>query len=237
VQPYTPQYLVEQARRTESTRRFLFDQVDWKVGPVALDLGCGPGTATEELCNTVPHTIALGLDMDKALLQAAIDSHPEQAHLHFLLADASMLPVRSSCVTFALSHFTLMWIHRRNEALSEVFRILRRHGVLAAIEPDYGGRIEASAAAEAPTERSSLPIVKWLLATGANPYMGSQLPAELQSIGLKSVRFGVLAWEHNLQMAEAESRGEAALLDAHGLRWSPPRFSFTPIFWVLAKKD
>lgn len=237
MQPYTPQYLVGQARRTESTRQFLFGQVDWKVGPVAIDLGCGPGTVTEELCNTIRHTVALGIDVDEDLLEAAISSHARQAHLHFVLADASMLPLRSSCATLVFSHFTLMWIQKRSEALRDVFRILQPQGVLAAIEPDYGGRIEARPTDEAPTGSHSLPIVKWLLNSGANPYMGSQLPKELQSIGLKSVRFGVLAWEHNVHMAQAEGRGETALLDAHGSHWSPPSFSYTPIFWILAKKD
>jgi hypothetical protein len=129
-----------------------------------------------------------------------------------------------------------MWIRNREKALIEVQRVLQQGGTLAAIEPDYGGRIEADAETEAATKSSSPPIVKWLKDAGANPYTGSQLPAELRGIGLESIRFGVLAWEHDPKAARGETRGEAALLEAHGIRWSPPEFSFTPIFWLLAKK-
>jgi SAM-dependent methyltransferase len=138
-------------------------------------------------------------------------------------------------MTFVLSHFVLMWIREREQALSEAQRVLLHHGVLAAIEPDYGGRIEAPLTADA-TESPSPPIVKWLLDAGANPYTGSQLPAELQRLGLKAIRFGVLAWEYEPRAARAEIHGEAALLEAHGIRWTPPDFSFTPVFWSLAKK-
>lgn len=236
VQPYTLKYLLEQARRTETTRQFLFGQVDWQAGAVALDLGCGPGTIAEELCNDMPHVAAIGLDIDRALLEAGIGSHQHQARLHFLLADATLLPLRSSCVTFVLSHFVLMWIRHREEALSEVRRVLQHRGVMAAIEPDYGGRIEVHATSDATTTSSSPPIVKWLMDAGANPYAGSQLPAELRRFGFKSIRFGVLAWEHDPETARAETQGEAALLEAHGIRWSPPDFSFTPVFWLLAEK-
>jgi len=129
-----------------------------------------------------------------------------------------------------------MWIRNRKEALSEVQRVLEHRGVMAAIEPDYGGRIEAQATTDTIPRSASLPIVKWLMDAGANPYTGSQLPAELRRVGLQSIRFGILAWEHDPQAAQAETHGEAALLEAHGIRWSPPAFAFTPIFWLLAKK-
>jgi ubiquinone/menaquinone biosynthesis C-methylase UbiE len=236
VQPYTLQYLLDQARRTETTRQFLIGQVDWEAGAVVFDLGCGPGAITEELCRAIPHVTAVGLDIDRALLEAGASRHQRQARLHLVLADATWLPFRSSCVAFVLSHFVLMWIRNREQALSEVQRVLEHRGVMAAIEPDYGGRIEAHATTDTIPRFSSLPIVKWLTDAGANPYTGSQLPAELRRIGLKSIRFGVLAWEHDAPTAQAETHGEAALLEAHDIRWSPPDFSFTPIFWLFAKK-
>jgi len=236
VQPYNLQYLREQARRTKETRQFLFGQVDWEAGAVALDLGCGPGTITEEVCTGHPTGNVVGLDIDWTLLEAGVGRHQHQPRLHFVLADATLLPFRSSCVAFVLCHFVLMWISSREAALSEVQRVLQHGGVMAAIEPDYGGRIEAHATTDTIPRPLSLPIVKWLTDAGANPYIGSQLPAELRRIGLQSIRFGVLAWEHDPQAAQAETRGEAALLVAHGIRWSPPDFSFTPIFWLLAKK-
>lgn len=236
MQPYSLQYLIEQARRTETTRQFLFAQVEWNVGSVAVDLGCGPGTITDEVCNRIPHVAAVGVDIDPALLEAGMSGHRRQARLHFLLADAAYLPFRSSTVTVVFSHFVLMWIPNRTQALSEAQRILQHEGIIAAIEPDYGGRIEGPTRTDASISSSTPPIVKWLMAAGADPYTGSQLPTELRRLGLTSVRFGVLAWEYEPRTAQTETHGEAALLDSHGIQWTPPDFTFTPVFWLLATK-
>jgi ubiquinone/menaquinone biosynthesis C-methylase UbiE len=234
MQPYSPNFLSNQAQRTKSTRRFLYNQVNFGVAPIALDLGCGTGVITPELITKTSHAIAIGIDIDSILLTTAIKEKSHSA-VHYVIADATALPFRSSLFTFVLDHFTLMWINNSQQALAETYRILHSGGGFASIEPDYAGRIEAQRTRK-DTTTSPLPIIKYLLRLGANPYTGSNLPIDLDRCGFKEIRFGVLAFEYERLAAENEIRGEADLLKTQKISWTKPFFTFTPIFWALAVK-
>lgn len=236
MQPYSPNFLSDQAQRTQATRRFFYDQVRWSAAPLALDLGCGAGAITPELAANTPHATAIGIDIDSALLSSAVQGTKAHSAVHYLLADATALPFRSSLFSFILDHFTLMWIQHYQHTLEEAYRVLRSEGMFASIEPDYAGRIEAPLI-PSNTSPTIPPIVKYLLNVGAHPYLGSQLPHALSQVGYKGIRFGVLAWEYNKQASQQEIRGEANLLKAHKLRWAPPHFTFTPLLWVLGNRS
>lgn len=236
MQPYSPNFLSDQAQRTQATRRFFYNQVRWSAAPLALDLGCGTGAITPELAASIPHAIAIGIDIDPALLSSAIQSTKAHPAVHYLLADATALPFRSNLFSFTLDHFTLMWIQRYQHALEEAYRVLHTSGMFASIEPDYAGRIEAPLI-QSNTSPPIPPIIKFLLNVGAHPYLGSQLPQALDQAGYKGIRFGVLAWEYSKQAAQQEIRGEATLLKAHKLPWAPPHFTFTPLLWVLGNRS
>ena len=231
---YPPNFLQRQAAQTAPTRRFFYANAQWNNAPLSLDVGCGPGIVTSELVLQAKHAAVIGLDCDPSLLATAA-THLVAPSLHLLLADASALPLRSSCFSFILSHFTLMWVKRRRQALAEILRVLHSGGLFAAIEPDYTGRIEVPPPAG--TQRSrTLPIIECLIRLGADPYVGSNLAWELDETGFRDVRFGTLAWIFNPSIAEEEIRAEDRLLRSHGIIWSPPRYTYTPIFWVLAGK-
>ncbi|MFX1476483.1 MAG: class I SAM-dependent methyltransferase [Promethearchaeota archaeon] len=232
--PYSSPFLSGQARRTQATRKYFYDQVPWEDAPLTLDLGCGNGTITLELALNTPYVTAIGIDIDPTLLSKAVKNSDHNA-VHYLLADATTLPFRSNLFSFTLDHFTLMWIEKYRLALKEAYRTLRTGGLFASIEPDYNGRIEAPLRLS-DTKPLAPPIIEYLHNLGANPYLGSQLPLALNKEGYKRIRFGVLAWEFNKPAAQKEIRGEANLLKAHGIPWTPPRFTFTPIFWVLGEK-
>ncbi len=228
---YTTHFLCNQAHRTAPTRQFFYTQTNWKTAPISLDLGCGTGVITSEL--TFSHAQAIGLDINPDLLtQAVMDNRPNNS-VHLVLADATSLPFRSSIVSFVLSHFTLMWIHNRETALAELKRILRPGSLLAAIEPDYTGRIEIPKNAE---YTSHSPIIDYLIFRGADPFIGGKLPFELQNFDFTEVQFGTLSWEYHPEAAQTEIQDEATLLQAKGIHWKQPVFTYTPIFWVIAFK-
>ncbi|MFX1492293.1 MAG: class I SAM-dependent methyltransferase [Promethearchaeota archaeon] len=228
---YTTHFLCNQAHRTAPARQFFYTQANWKTAPISLDLGCGTGVITSEL--TFSRAQAIGLDINPDLLtQAVMDNLPNNS-VHHILADATSLPFRSSVASFVLSHFTLMWIHNRETALAEVKRILRPGSLLAAIEPDYTGRIEIPKDTE---YTSHSPIIDYLIFRGADPFIGGKLPFELRSINLTKIQFGTLSWEYNPRAAQTEIREEVALLQGKGIHWKPPVFTYTPIFWIIAFK-
>jgi ubiquinone/menaquinone biosynthesis C-methylase UbiE len=233
VQPYTPHFLLNQAHRTAPTRQYLYSLANWTKAPLSLDLGCGTGHITTELASTVPYAHAIGLDIDLELLSNAQESNSGNARLHWLLSDATALPLRRSLFSFVISHFTLMWIPEHQRAVAEVFRVLRSQTLFTAIEPDYSGRIEGPTKTR---KKPHYPIIDWLISKGANPFLGGKLPSELHNAGFSHVAYGVLAWEYHADTAEAEVQSEANLLRAEGIHWEQPLFTYTPIFWIKAKK-
>ena len=234
MQPYTPHFLFNQAHRTAPTRQYLYSLTNWNEAPLSLDLGCGTGLITLELTSNAAHAHAIGIDIDSALILDAQASNPDHARLNWLLSDATALPFRSSIFSFAISHFTLMWISESHAAISEAYRILRSKGLFTAIEPDYSGRIEGPADV---TPKWHYPITDWLIQKGANPFLGGQLPSEQHIVGFSHIAYGVLAWEYHPDMAIEEIQAEADLLEAEGIRWEKPLFTYTPIFWTKAIKE
>ncbi|MFX1562372.1 MAG: class I SAM-dependent methyltransferase [Promethearchaeota archaeon] len=236
MQPYAPHFLCSQAKRTEPTRRHIYNQIIWGPAPISLDLGCGTGVIASELVTQVAHSHVIGLDINPALLKTAQKQSRKHPSLHFLLADANAIPLRTSCINFAISHFTMMWLPNRKLSMSEIHRILQSKGYFAALEPDYAGRIEASQNIGKPSRPASFPIIEYLIRTGADPYTGSQLPSELEKCDLQLIHVGILAWEYDNKSARAETQEEKSLLYSYGIQWTPPKFTYTPIFWILARK-
>ena len=234
MQPYTSTFLKTQAQRTAPTRQFFYQHINWKKAPICIDIGCGTGAITPEFTNKASGVTAIGLDIDPILLSKAVRKHSQKGSLHFLLADATFLPLRQSIASFCLSHFTMMWIFDRIQALKEIRQVLLPKGVFAAIEPDYAGRIEILEGRIDPLPDSTYPIIKALQNLGADPFTGSHLPSELEKLRFRDIRSGVLSWQFDDDTMKAEITDEAALLEEQGFQWNVPRFIYTPIWWILA---
>ena len=236
VQPYTPQYLHDQAKRTAPTRYFFYQQTIWHAAPICLDIGCGAGSVTPEMTQKIPQSTAIGFDIDLELLtQGAHDSQDNQA-LHFLLADATSLPFRAGIIDFAFDHFTLLWIPNRMQALKEITETLRPHGILACIEPDYAGRIELFNKTTILSPKPPFPIVTALIRLGADPFTGGHLPRELRQLPFDQIQYGILSWKYDAEAMKTEIQSEAQLLQEKGIEWNLPAVIYTPIFWIYARK-
>lgn len=233
VQPYTPNSLFNQANRTAPTRQYFYSLADSQEICLSLDIGCGTGVITPELTSFASFAHTIGLDIDPHLLVKAKDNNPDNVKLHWLLSDARALPFRSSTHSFVISHFTLMWIPEVHRVLTELHRVLKSPALFTAIEPDYSGRIEGSTN---PPRNEHYPIVDWLFAKGANPFLGGQLPSKLHDAGFSEILYGILSWEYHATAAKEEIQDEAALLQADGIQWEEPLFTYTPIFWITGRK-
>ncbi len=237
MQPYTPKFLYNQAHRTAPTRQFFYQQMSLKDAPICLDIGCGAGVITPEISENLPCSTVIGFDIDQSLLQYAITKHSNRQALHYIFADATALPFRTNVGDFAFSHFTLMWIPNRNQALNEIHKTLSARGILACIEPDYSGRIEIYESGTLGKAKPPFPIAIALTRLGADPYTGGQLPGELTNLNFCFVRFGVLSWMFDPKGIEVEIQSEAILLQEKGIEWVLPTFIYTPIFWIFATKS
>jgi SAM-dependent methyltransferase len=236
VQPYTPRFLHDQAQRTAPTRRVFYQQTVWIDAPICLDIGCGAGAITPEIIEQIPNSAAIGFDIDANLLSEATSSLSNHSTLHYLFADATALPFRSAIVNFAFSHFTLMWIPNRIQAIKEIYNTLTAQGVFACVEPDYTGRIEIPSFGSVIKPKPPFPIVTALTRLGADPLTGGRLPGELAKTGFHSIRFGILSWTFDSKSVNDEIQSEAALLQQKGIEWDVPSFIYTPIFWIHVMK-
>lgn len=237
VQPYTSTFLKDQAQRTEPTRQFFYQHVNWSEAPICIDIGCGTGAITPEFTNEAPGVTAIGLDIDPISLSKAVRMQSQHSALHFLLADATFLPFRPLIASFCLSHFTMMWIIDRIQALKEIRYVLCPKGIFASIEPDYAERIEILKGRTEPLPTATYPIIKALQTLGADPYTGSHLPSELEKLGFRNIRSGVLSWQFDADAMKAEIVDEAALLEELGFQWTVPKFIYTPIWWIIATSE
>lgn len=237
MQPYTSTFLKEQSQRTAPTRQFFYQHSKWNEAPICIDIGCGTGDITPEFTNEAPGVTAIGLDIDPILLSKAVQMHSKHSALHFLLADATSLPLRKSIASFCLSHFTMMWIIDRVQALKEIRYVLRPKGVFASIEPDYAERIEIPEGRTKPLPDATYPIIEALQKLGADPYTGSHLPSELEKLGFQDIRSGVLSWQFDADAMKAEIASEADLLEELGIQWVVPKFIYTPIWWIVATSE
>jgi SAM-dependent methyltransferase len=193
----------QQAAWTAPGRRHLLAAAGLPSAQRVLEVGCGTGAVLNEL-NPPPATQVVGLDIDPAALQLA-RQHAPAARL--LAGDAHKLPFAPASFDIAFCHFVLLWLTQPATALREMARVVRRGGVVLALaEPDYTQRVdepgELAALGTAQTEA--------LQAQGADPAIGSRLPALFAEAGLELVDAGAL------DMASANSHD--AGLEAEVLR-------------------
>ena len=134
------------------------------------------------------------------------------------------------------SYYALMWVSDHQKAIEEIYRILSPQGLVAALEPDYLGRIEVSRTTARPYPPSTYPIIQYLLSEGANPYLGSQLPSALSNFHFQNIQFGVLTWQYDSETAISEIDSEAKILQFHDIKWSKPALTYTPIWWIIGVK-
>lgn len=175
----------QQAAWTASGRRHLLAAAGLPSAQRVLEVGCGTGAVLSEL-NPPPATQVVGLDIDPAALQIA-RRHAPTAQL--LTGDAHKLPFATASFDIAFCHFVLLWLAQPATALAEMRRAVRPGGaVLALAEPDYSQRVDApaelAALGQAQTEA--------LRAQGADPAIGSRLPALFAEAGLELVDAGML---------------------------------------------
>ncbi len=231
--PYTPSFLDQQAQDTRPLREYLYQQHQIGTRRVLLDIGCGCGQIIYELIRATGN-LGVGVDRDASLIsKASRISHPR---LQYILGDAHHLPLKSSSIWFAQFHFVLMWTSQPAQALAESKRVLRRLGVIMAVESDYSGRIESFPPYHSSIPKSSLPIVKTLQRDGADPFIGHRLPVLFRQLKLRDIAFGVLSWTYDSTATKQSLHADLNYSGQTQENLPNLQFAFTPVFWISATK-
>lgn len=238
---------LQQARWTESIRKYLYRKCAIQQASRVLDVGCGTGVLEHEF-PYAPTTRMYGIDID---FRTLLFAQKYAATAVYSTGDCLSLPYKAESFDITLCHFLLLWIDRLMEALSEMTRVTLPGGhVLAIAEPDYGGRIDY------PGELSQLGDWQTLAlkAQGANPYVGRQLRSIFIGAGLKDVETGVLGgqWEMNNSDRDFELEWQVLSSDLKNnidfekragyfknieitSREAHQRILFVPVFYAIGK--
>lgn len=133
--------LDRQALRTAPVRHPLYFRAGLPDAKRILDVGCGSGSVTRDLCLlTNGHVTAV--DVDAAMVKAARTALRSVPNVTIRRADAHKLPFADGTFGLVIANLLFMWVERPQDVADELARVTRPGGrVLASMEPDYGGKV------------------------------------------------------------------------------------------------
>ncbi|CEG12146.1 Methyltransferase type 11 [groundwater metagenome] len=105
----------------------IISELNLKGDENILDLGCGDGVLTKQLCNMVPQGYVLGIDASKGMLDTAKKS--ENKNLKFQLMDINDLNF-SNEFDLIFSNATLHWIKDHKKLLVNCHTALKSGGII-----------------------------------------------------------------------------------------------------------
>jgi SAM-dependent methyltransferase len=201
-----------------------------------LEVGAGWGLVSRELQQRSGGNV-VALD---CLPPAPPPPGKEISGVEQIVGRAEALPLADGSFELVFMQFTLLWLAAPQRAIAEACRVLAPRGVLAAIEPDYGGLMEH------PPELALREV--WLAAlsrAGADPCVGRKLPRWFAEAGLSvetllldrvepadDLRFNLL---EELPLAP-EERERLAAVRARCSHRSHPPVVHLPFWLVLGRK-
>lgn len=164
-----------QAQWLQGARSRLFRRISLANRRKVLDLGSGRGQVTNELVRRTRGIVA------------AVDHNTGSLHESNYAFDSLRVAGGADRLPFTIDSFdlvycqnALLWMSPLTDVIREIYRVLEPEGLLAAVEPDFGGLIEH------PADIGTRDI--WLTAlarAGAEPLIGRKLPSLLEKIGFQ----------------------------------------------------
>jgi ubiquinone/menaquinone biosynthesis C-methylase UbiE len=144
---------------------------------VVLDCGCGKGTITLGLAETVPAGQVVGVDLDRDSLVAArrCAASIGLGNLVFAVTDGRRLPFLDAVFDAVLCHSVLETLGDPSCVVAELRRVTKRGGVVGAASVEYGGVILAGEQAAGPRRFYDIRQQLWRAAGIAEPNMGRRL--------------------------------------------------------------
>jgi SAM-dependent methyltransferase len=106
------------------------------AGHRVLDVGCGPGALTTELVRRLGADFVSAVDPSETFVSAARDRHPGVA---VRLGSAEQLPFADQTFDGVLAQLVVHFMADPSEGLSEMVRVTRPGGVVAACVWDHAG--------------------------------------------------------------------------------------------------
>ncbi|BDI23180.1 methyltransferase domain-containing protein [Herbiconiux sp. L3-i23] len=114
-----------------------------RPGLELLDVGSGPGTITVDFAERVAPGDVVGVDAAEVIVEQARSLATERGitNARFIVGDAYALPLDDDSVDIAHAHQVLQHLADPVAVLTEMARVVRPGGLIAARDVDYGGSI------------------------------------------------------------------------------------------------
>ena len=146
--PYVPGYspaTVAHYRRRTAARHATFFLPYLRAGMTLLDCGCGPGSITVGLAQTVTPGQVVGIDCEPRVVASAraLAREQEACNVAFHVTDVFALPFAEGTFDAVFAHTLLQHLHQPVAALQEMHRVLRPGGVAGIRTSDVGGKMLA----------------------------------------------------------------------------------------------
>ncbi|MGN6793677.1 MAG: methyltransferase domain-containing protein [Streptosporangiaceae bacterium] len=159
-----------------------------------LDVGCGPGTITADLAELAAPGRVIGVDAaGDVLAEARKAAHGRGVtNVSFETGDVYRLSFRDNAFDVVHAHQLLQHLSDPVAALTEMSRVCRPGGILAARDSDYGGMIWYPDCDD---------LAEWLVlyrrlarAVGGEPDAGRRLLSWARSAGFATIEASASAW-------------------------------------------
>ena len=120
----------------QSMRAFLAKETRLKGSATVVDVCTGTGSSALRMAEESPGTRIIGIDFSEGMLRKARNKSPQGANLFWIQAEVSHLPVSSGAVDRVTCAYAMYELSDRirEEALKEIFRILRPGGMFVMME-------------------------------------------------------------------------------------------------------
>ncbi len=179
-------------RTAENSAGYLLPRL--RPGMSLLDIGCGPGTITVDLARRLApgHVTAVEVKDDALALAKAHAAEERQDNVDFIVADVHALDLPDDSFDVVHAHQVLQHVADPVRALTEMRRVCRPGGVVAARDGDYAGF----------TWYPQLPeLDEWLdlyrriaRANGGEPDAGRRLLSWARAAGFTEVTASASVW-------------------------------------------
>jgi ubiquinone/menaquinone biosynthesis C-methylase UbiE len=169
--------------------------IDFPSDACVLDVGCGTGATTRLLARWPGVGEIVGVDPSPVFLAKAREMAAEHSHVRFQEGDVRSLAFDDGSFDVALAHTCLTHVPGAEQALAELFRVLRPGGWLAVFDGDYA----TTTAATGDFDPLQCCIDAAMAALVHDRWLARRLPGLVARTGFQSERFDGHAYVQTLE--------------------------------------
>ncbi|MCZ6678579.1 MAG: methyltransferase domain-containing protein [Candidatus Poribacteria bacterium] len=183
-----------------------------RSGMRLLDCGCGPGSITVGLAETVAPGQVVGVDIEPSQTKLA-QSHAAERRVdnaRFVVGNAYRLPFAEGSFDAIFSHNVLSHLRNPLEVLRVMHRMLKSGGVIGISHPDFSGQLISPS--DPLLDRSRKLYWRLVEHNGGNPAIGKHQRALLHEAGFVRIeataKYSTVGTQEAVRM-QAETRSSS----------------------------